>query len=127
MIVKNGSPFTWDFCIVWALLEIPTLLLVSTSYWEADQPWYSKCAFLIVVPFIGTFILYGPIMFIRQIMHSGSRGRFVLRVYLLIVLLVALFFGGLLIFGHHKDILGGWGFVTAGVATYYLHRRIDGK
>jgi hypothetical protein len=87
--------FTWDFRVVWVLLEIPTFPLVLKSHWGTDQPLYSKCAFLIVVPFIGTFILYGPIMFIRQIVRSGSRGRFVLRVYLSIILMVALFFGGL--------------------------------
>jgi hypothetical protein len=118
---------TWDFCIVWVLLEIPTLLLISTGHWEADQPWYSKCAFLIVIPFIVTFILYGPIMFTRQIICSGSRGRFVLRVYLSIVLMATLFFGGLFIFGHHKNISERCVFAATAAAILYLHCRIDEK
>jgi hypothetical protein len=64
-------------------------------------------------------------MFTRQIIRSGSRGRFVLRVYLSIVLMLALFFGSLFVFGHHKDISGGCAFVTAAAATLYLQRRIE--
>jgi hypothetical protein len=66
-------------------------------------------------------------MFIRQIMYSGSRGRFVLRVYFSIILMAALFFGGLSIFGHHKNISEGWVFAAAAVAILYLHWRIDQK
>jgi hypothetical protein len=66
-------------------------------------------------------------MFIRQIIGSGSRGRFVLRIYLSIVLMVALLFGCVFILGHHKDISSVWGGIAALTATLYLHSRIDKK
>jgi hypothetical protein len=116
--------FSWDFCLVWALL---TLGIFSLA-WRWDMgPWYSHCAFIIVVPFIATFFIYGPVLLVRQIIRSGSRGWFVARVFLSILLVLILFFIGLSISGHGKDVSGLWGAIAAGVATSYLHWRTEQK
>src|SRR5580692_12362965 len=103
--------FTWDFCVVWALLTVPTLIMVLSGRWDIE-PWYSKAAFLVVVPFIATFVVYGPVLFVRQIIRSGSRGWFVTRVFLSILLVLVLFFVVLYFFGHGRDVSGVWGFVA---------------
>jgi hypothetical protein len=116
--------FSWDFCLVWALLAITIIFLT----WRSDLgPWYSHVAFIIVVPFIATFFVYGPVLFARQIIRSGSRGWFVARAFLSILLVLILFFIGLYIFGHGENISSLWGFIAAGIATFYLHWRTDQK
>ena len=114
--------FTWDFCVVWALLLVP--ILIFARRWDMG-PWYSYCAFIIVVPFIATFFVYGPVLLVRQMFRSGSRGWFVARVFVTIVLVVALFFSILTFVGHGKDISSLWAFVVAGAASAYLHWRTD--
>jgi hypothetical protein len=118
--------FTWDFCVIWALLTVPALIQVLSGRWNFG-PWYSNVAFIIVVPFIATFFIYGPVLFVRQIIGSGSRGWFVARVFVTIVLMIALFFGILLVVGRGKDISSFWCLIVAGVAGAYLHWRIDGR
>ena len=115
--------FSWDFCVVWLLLTIPTLILVLSGHWNFG-PWYSNVAFVLVVPFIATFFVYGPVLFMRQIIRSGSYGWFVFRVFLTTVLVIGLFFGILYISGHGKDVSGLWGGVAAFVAVTYLHQRL---
>ena len=114
--------FTWDFCVVWALLLVP--LLVFARRWDLG-PWYSYCAFIIVVPFIATFFIYGPVLFARQIIRSGSRGWLVARAFISVLLVLILFFGVLYISGYGRDISGLWGGIAAFVGTVYLHRRLS--
>jgi len=116
--------FTWDFCVVWALLLVTILIL--SHQWDLG-PWYSHCAFIIVVPFIATFFVYGPVLLLRQIIRSGSRGWFVARVFVTTVLVIALFFGCLRVLGHGKDISGLWPLIVAGIASAYLDWRIKEK
>jgi hypothetical protein len=116
--------FTWDFCLVWMLLAVAILFLS----WRWDiGPWYSHVAFIIAVPFIATFFIYGPVLLMRQIIRSGSRGWFVARAFLSVLLMLTLFFIGLHIFGHGKDISGLWGGIIACAATVYLQWRTDPK
>ena len=75
-----------DFVIVWVLLTIPG---VRYAFRWIQDPWYSVVAFALVVPFIATFFLYGPVLLVRQILRSGARGRFVARVFLSIVVALA--------------------------------------
>jgi hypothetical protein len=116
--------FTWDFCVVWALLAVPALVFVLSGRWSFG-PWYSDTAFLIVVPFIATFFVYGPVLFVRQIIRSGSRGWLVARVFLSVLLVLILFFGALYVSGHGRDVSGLWGGVAAFFATIYLGRRLQ--
>ena len=121
--IERPFRFTWDFCVVWALLVVPALIQVLSGHWNLGS-WYSNAAFLVVVPFIAVFFIYGPVLFARQIVRSGSYGWFVARVFLTTVLVIALFFGGLYVSGQGKDISGLWGGVAAFVAVIYLHRRL---
>jgi len=79
---------------------------------------------LIVAPLLATFVLYGPVLLFRQLIRSGSRGWFVARVFLSIVFVAALLFGGFLLSGFYTEsracILA---FVFIIAAIVYLHWR----
>jgi hypothetical protein len=92
--------------------------------WNAT---WDNYIFLLFVTLFATFLIYGPVLLARQIIRSGSRGWFVARVLLSILLVTVLFFVGLYIPDHGKDVSGLWGFIAAGVATFYLHLRTDEK
>lgn len=94
--------FSRDFCIAWALLISPALYLVCSGAWSFG-PWYSQVAFVILVPFIATFFVYGPVLLARQIIRSGSRGWFVFRVFFSIVLVAALLLAGLYFSGLYTE------------------------
>src|SRR6266480_4000089 len=94
--VDRPFRFTRDFCVVWALLVVPTFFLTRQHDFGT---WYSNIAVLIVAPLFATFVLYGPVLFVRQVIRSGSRGWFVARVFLSIVLAAALLLGGLRLSG----------------------------
>ena len=115
--------FTWDFCVVWALLVVPVFFLTHS---RDIGPWYSEAALLILAPLFATFALYGPVLLVRQVVHSGSRGWFVLRVFLSRLLVAVVLFGGLLLSGvcteSRARILG---FVFTAVATVYLSWRLE--
>jgi hypothetical protein len=83
----------WDFLVVWAFLTLGAVLyqvIYHGRYIDEGDPWWSKIAFLIVVPLIATFFVYGPILFIRQIVRSGARGRFVFRAWLTVCVSIAI-------------------------------------
>jgi hypothetical protein len=92
--------------------------------WNAT---WDNYIFLLFVSLFATFLIYGPVLLARQIIRYGSRGWFVARVLLSILLVTVLFFVGLYISGHGKDVSGLWGFIAAGIATFYLHLRTDEK
>ena len=119
-----GRPFrfTLNFVVVWMLLAVPTFFLIRS----ADVgPWCSQIAVLILLPLFATFVLYGPVLLTRQIFRSGSRGGFVARVFLSILLFAVLLFGGLSVSGYYTEsqaqILV---FAFSSVATAYLHWRL---
>ena len=115
--------FSWDFCVVWALLAVPAFVLLRR---EDTGPWYSRYACIIVLSLFATFVLYGPVMLSRQIVRSGSHGRDVLRVLISILLVAALLFVGLMVSGfysHSNARILALFFVVA--ATVYLHWRTD--
>ena len=114
--------FTLDFGVVWVLLAVPAFFLIR----GADLgPWYSQVAALILLPLFATFVLYGPVLLARQIFRSGSRGSFVARVLLSILLFGVLLFGGLWLSGHYTEkgarLLA---FAFSSFATAYLHWRL---
>lgn len=115
--------FTSDFCVVWALLVVPTFLLTHRSDFG---PWYSYAGILILLPLFAAFVLYGPVLLVRQVIRSGSRGWFVARMFLAILLVAVLLFGGLFLSGFYTEsrarILA---FVFAAAATMFLSWRSE--
>jgi len=115
--------FTWDFCVVWALLVVPVFFLTRS---RDIGPWYSQAALLILAPLFATFVLYGPVLLVRQVIRSGSRGSFVARVFASIVLAAVLLFGGLFLSGGYTEsgarILA---FVFTAAAIVYLSWRLE--
>ncbi len=115
--------FTLDFCSVWLVLAVPTYFV--TRRWDIQEPIWAFCIFVVLLSLFATFCIYGPVMLARQIIHSGSHGWFVARVLLSILLVTGLFFGGLYISGHGKDVSSIWSGVAAFVATIYLQWRLE--
>jgi len=112
----------WDFFIVWAFLGMATLWL--THEMERDEGWIAYCAIVIFVSLFSTIILYGPVLLARQIIRSGLRGWFVLRVFVSTLLGVILFCVILFVTGHANNNSQMWsGLVIAGAMTY-LHWRL---
>ena len=115
--------FTLNFCVVWALLAIPTLFLIRGA---EIGPWYSAAAALILSSLFATFVLYGPVLLARQIGRSGSRGWFVVRLLLSILLLALLLFGGLWISGRYTETRAQeLAFILSAFATAYLYWRLQ--
>jgi len=116
--------FSLDFCVVWALLAVPTYLL--TRQWGLWDSIWTHCVFLALLSLFETFVLYGSVMLVCQIKQSGSRGRLVARVFLSILLAVAILFAGLVMSGHYtSDSLGIVAFLVSGMAGAYLHWKTD--
>ena len=66
-------------------------------------------------------------LLVRQIMRSGPRGWFVARIIVSIVLVVAVFVSAIHYLKPGENIPVLSVLVVAGVASAYLHWRIDGK
>jgi hypothetical protein len=116
--------FTLDFCIVWALLAVPTFLLTRHS--DFVSPWYSYAGVLILLPLFAAFVLYGPVLLVRQIIRSGSRGSFVMRIFISLLLVAVLIFGGLYLSGFYTESRARLlAFIFAGVATIFLSWRSE--
>jgi len=115
---------SWDFFVAWSLLALPTFLM--TRQMLSDQPWYSYCALVLVVSLFATIILYGPVLLARLIIRSGSRGWFVARV-LISVLLATLLFAAVLVFTGRGDHASWWSGTASFVAIAYLHWRLRDK
>lgn len=115
--------FSWDFCVAWALLAVPTLLLTR----RLDiGPWYSYYGAIILISLFATFVLYGPILLSRQVVHSGAHGRLVLRVLVSIILTAVFGFVGLSSSGlYSEDNMTVFGFFFVAAAIVYLHWRTD--
>ena len=115
--------FTPDFCVVWALLLVPTFFLTRSGDFG---PWYSEAALLILAPLFATFLLYGPVLLMRQVIHSGARGRFVARLLLSIIFTAALLVGHLLVSGFYTEARGHiFAFVFTAIATAYLSWKLE--
>jgi len=115
--------FTLDFCVVWALLAVPTFFLIRQ--WDVG-PWYSRVAAIILLPLFATFVLYGPVLLARQIIRSGSRGWFVARVLLSILMVAALVFGGLWLSGYYSETRARiLAYAFSAFATAWLHWRLE--
>jgi hypothetical protein len=113
---------TLDFLVVWALLAVPAFFLVRRT---DVGPWYSQAAALILLPLFATFVLYGPVLLTRQIFRSGSRGLFVARVLLSILMFTICFFAGLWLSGYYTEARAQiLAFAFSSLAITYLHWRL---
>jgi hypothetical protein len=114
--------FTWDFCLVWALFFSVALYMVPQL---KGAHAYERPLLALMVAVFATFLLYGPVLLVRQIFASGSRGWFVGRA-LVSVLLVILLGAGVFYFIPYTPSKGHvFAFVAAGVSTLYLQWRLD--
>jgi len=114
--------FTLDFVVVWLLLAVPAFFLIHST---DIGPWFSQVAALILLPLFATFILYGPVLVARQIFRSGSRGWFVARVLLSILLFAVLLFGGLWLLEYYTEARARiLALAFSSFATTYLHWRL---
>jgi hypothetical protein len=112
--------FTLDFVVVWALLAVPSFFLLR----QADLgPWYSQVAAFVLLPLFATFVLYGPVLLARLIIRSGTRGWFVARV-LVSILLAAGVYAAILFFTGHADSPSWRTGVVSCMAVTYLHWRL---
>jgi hypothetical protein len=93
--------FTWDFCVVWVLLAVAAFFLTRDT--DFENPWYSYIALLILLPLLATFVLYGPVLLARQVIRSGSRGWFVARMLLALLLAAEILFSGLYFSGYYTE------------------------
>lgn len=114
--------FTWDFCVVWLVFFVVAFyeLPASKGAHGYEHPLASA-----LVSLFATFLIYGPVLLVRQIIRSGSRGWFVARVFLsvLVVLFVA---AGVFYFtgytperGHVFGLVAGFGSIA------FLHWRLE--
>jgi len=121
--VDRPFRFTWDFCLVWALLAVPVYFLAL--HFELD-PWYSVCAFTVVGSLLAVFVIYGPVLFMRQVIRSGSRGWFIFRTFLAIVVTTLMLLAVLVVSGYYTEAGGhllAFGFGAA--ATAFLSWRTE--
>jgi hypothetical protein len=113
--------FTLDFAVVWLLLAVPAFFLIRRT---DIGPWYSQTAALVLLSMFAAFVLYGPVLLAREIVRSGARGWFVLRVLVSVLLVATLFAAILLVTGHHEHA-AYWTGTASFVATMYLHWRLS--
>jgi hypothetical protein len=115
----------WDFYVVWTFFAVVILWL--THQGEKDTVWYCYCAILILSSLFATIVLYGPVLLARQIIRSGSRGWFVVRVLVSTLLAVVVFCFILLVTGHANNGSQWWSGLAIAVAMTYLHWRLRNK
>src|ERR1051325_1917197 len=110
------------FYIVWALFGVGTIWLTRTGAWDAG--WIEYPAIVILLSLFSTIVFYGPVLLARQIIRSGSRGWFVLRVLVSTLLGVVLFCVILLVTGHANNHSQWWSGLVIATAMTYLHWRL---
>ena len=119
------QPFRFGrgFCAVWGLLGFALFFLTRQQPFLG--PWYSYVALLILASMLATFVLYGPVLFVHQIVRSGTRGREVARVFASVVCVAVSLFGGLLFSGFYSESRAeALAFVFSGASIVYLGLRL---
>ena len=113
--------FTWDFCVVWLLLFVVALYALPAS---KDARSYEHPLASLLFSLFATFLIYGPVLLARQIVRSGSRGRFVGRAFVSVLFLL-LIAAGILHFTPYTPVRGHlFALVAAIVSTVYLQWRL---
>lgn len=113
-----------DFFVAWFLIAIAAVIIGRP--WSFDLPWFSKVAWILAVPFILTFFIYGPVLLVREFIHSGTRGWLVFKTFLAVILGAGLILGVLHLAGLQGSAFGQM--VKAGVtaiAIIVLDARIE--
>jgi hypothetical protein len=105
---------------------MPTFLLVQK--YVAGSYWYSNFALAIIVSLFLDFLLYGPVLLLRQIRSSGTRGYFMLRVVVSVLMFIVIAVA-VMYFGNLSSKEEGWArfaiLSIAAVASFYVNYRIS--
>jgi hypothetical protein len=106
-----------------ALLLAPTLYFLPR--WKGQQG-YEHYLLVVFVALFATFFLYGPVLLARQIISSGSRGWFVARLFISIIMVAVLLLGGMYWFGLYTESRGHvFALLFTAVAIFYLQWRTE--
>ena len=114
--------FTWDFCVVWALCFIGALYVLPHF---RGAHGYERYLSALLVSLFATFLLYGPVLLARQIIASGSRGGFVARVFVSVLLVIAIGAGAFYFIPYTPSRGHVFTFCAALIAIIYLQWRLD--
>lgn len=107
---------------MWALVLVATLYLLPQ---RKGQNAFEHYGLALIVALFATFLLYGPVLLVRQILASGSRGWFVARLFVSVVVTAAILLAGLYLFGGYTASTAQlFAFVFTAAATVYLQSRL---
>ena len=120
--VDKPFRFTWDFCVVWALCLVGALYVLPHF---KGAHLYERYLLALLVSLFATFLLYGPVLLARQIIASGSRGGFVARVFVSVLLVICVSAGAFYFIPYTPWRGHVFAFAVALVATFYLQWRLD--
>jgi hypothetical protein len=121
--VDKPFRFTWDFCVVWTLLLVATIYLLPRWGGQSAVEHYGLVFFIAL---FATFLLYGPVLLVQQVLASGSRGWFVARVFLSVIIVAAIFLGAMYWLGFYTEWRARiFAFFLVACATAYLQSRLD--
>ncbi len=113
---------TVPFCLVWALVAYPAYLLVHKS---EPAYWIDEVAEFILFSVFLTFVLYGSVLLVWQIISSGPRGLHIGILLLSYLFLCSLFVCGLIYFGLcPPDAVGRMGSVLFTFATIFIRSKL---
>ena len=97
--LEKQLKLTWDYYAMWFVMLAG--VSVISKPWNFDLPWFSKTAFIIVVPFLMMMAVYVPILFVIATIRSGTQGVIILMRFLSFVLVAGVIFGFLLLSGKY--------------------------
>jgi hypothetical protein len=120
--IDRSFRFTWDFCLVWLVFFIVTLYTFPTS--KGAHSYEHPLASLLVSLF-ATFLIYGPVLLVRQVVRSGSRGWFVARVFLSLLLLLFVATGIFYFTGYTPERGHVFGAIAGFSSIAFLHWRLE--
>jgi len=104
-LIDQPFRFTRGFIIVWAVLAVPTILLVR----QMDHAsWCEGPSMVLLGSLFATVVLYGPVLLIRQAKRSGRGWSKAIGFVLWLLTGVLIFFASLLLdayAGHGAKLL----------------------
>lgn len=120
--VDRPFRFTWNFCVVWLVLFAVTLysLPASKGAHAYEHPLASA-----LVSLFATFLIYGPVLLVRQILRSGSRGWFIARIFVSVLLVLLLAAGVFYFIPYTPDRGHIFAFIAGGGSVVFLQWRLE--